>query len=231
MVDRPILFGAPMVHGLLALRKGQTRRLAWREKECRGGAINDGGGQMDYFEPSVVCIPSPWRKVQPGDRLWVREAWGFETLGAPPYCCEGDLPNVVRPGGGWTRPYYRAGTEGTAWGMYGPPKWRPSIHMPRSASRITLLVTDVRVQRLHDITEADAIAEGIVFDPCLGAFHVPGLPHPDPEFPILCRPTAREMFAALWDTIHGSGAWLGNPEVVAISFTTHLCNIDRMPAP
>lgn len=213
MTDRPIIFSAPMVEALLAGRKTQTRRLAWREKECRGGAINDGGGQMDYVEPSVVCIPSPWCKVQPGDRLWVREAWGFETLGAPPYCCEGDLPNVVRPGGGWTRPYCRAGTEGTAWGMYGPPKWRPSIHMPRSASRLTLTVTDVRVQRLREITPADAIAEGI--SPTANSQTI------DCDTSNPC-----DDFRALWDHIHGPGAWEANPEVVALTFTVERRNID-----
>ncbi len=72
MPDHPIIFSAPMIRALLDGRKTQTRRLAWRERKCSGGPINDGGGQMDYVEPSMVRSPSPWQRVQPGDRVWVR---------------------------------------------------------------------------------------------------------------------------------------------------------------
>lgn len=100
---------------------------------------------------------------QRGDRLWVRETWGFQRACDPPYCLQSDLPNVPRPGGGWTRPFYRATSERNAWGMYGPPKWRPAIHMPRTASRITLTVTDVRVQPLQEISGVDAEAVALTF--------------------------------------------------------------------
>ncbi len=120
--------------------------------------------------------------------------------------------------------FYRASAPHEA----GP--WSPSIHMPRRLSRLTLTVTGVKLERLNDITEADALAEGVVWDADKQWFHVPGVAHPNKEFPVLSRVTAREMFAALWDVIHGSGAWLANPWIVAVSFETALRNIDSEEA-
>jgi hypothetical protein len=199
MPDRPIIFAAPMIRALLSGAKTQERRPAWRQRRTtlpRGRSV-------------ATADRSPWQRVQVGDRLWVQEAWGFETAGAPPYCCEDALPNVTRPGGGWTKPYYRSGTENSAWGMYGPPKWRHPIHMPRRASRLTLTVTGVRVQRLQEITDRDCIAEGI--HP-IGPEHRPDIP--------------RREFSELWDVIHGPGAWDANIEVVAMTFIVEPRNID-----
>jgi hypothetical protein len=105
----------------------------------------------------------------------------------------------------------------------------PGMYMPRNVSRLTLTITEVRHQRLHDITDEDAIAEGIVerVPGVAGDYWVPGVEQRDPNFPWLSRPTPREMYAALWDTLHGSGQWLGNPEVVTISFEPKLRNIDN----
>ena len=94
-----------------------------------------------------------------------------------------------------------------------PPRWRPSIHMPRSASRLTLTVTEVRVQRLQDISEEDARAEGIE-----GEF----LPWPQGYW------TYRPYFAELWNSLHGPDAWDANPWVVALSFTVQHGNIDQI---
>lgn len=257
MADIAITFGAPMIHALWADQKTQTRRLAWREKKDPGGAINDGGGQMDYIAPSVVRSPSRWTKVNRGDRLWVREAfavvretldyetggeydafeWDAELYGDPRPYLKGDAR-----GGCKSAVYYLADGEDVCPGNLFPTiglkgellreaeiPTRAPRRMPRWASRMTLHVTEKRVQKLHEITDEDALAEGVVWSEDLGAYHVPGLPHPDPEFPVLCRPTAREMFAALWDTIHRPGAWLGNPEVVAMTFTVATANIDADP--
>jgi hypothetical protein len=194
MRDIPIPLHAWEVLALLDGRKTQTRRLAWREKECPGGPINDGGGQMDYIEPSIVRTPSPWQRVQPGDRLWVRETWQLYGMEA--------LPDRERP------IFYRADDDARE-GHATPPdlKWRSSIHMPRWASRLTLAITDVRVQLLHEISEADAQAEGTT---------------PFGEY----RPSYVAAFRSLWNHLHGFGAWDANPEVVALAFTVTKGNID-----
>lgn len=85
--------------------------------------------------------------------------------------------------------------------------WRSSIHMPRWASRITLEITNIRVERLHDITEADAVAEGC-----------PGLLGPNPDFPDEWDPSPVEEYRDLWNTINGSGSWDANPWVWVVEF-------------
>jgi hypothetical protein len=122
MIDRPILFSAPMVKALLDGRKTQTRRLAWRGS---------------YMPPK----PSPWQKVKPGDRLWVRETHYVESAG-------------YKDGRG-KRILYRA-TEPDA-----PTSWTPAIHMYRFASRLTLEVVGSWVEPLQDISDLAAIGEGV----------------------------------------------------------------------
>lgn len=114
---------------------------------------------------------------QPGDRLWVRETWSAHSAGGFMYAASWDAHALI-----------------------GHPKWRPSIHMPRAASRITLEVTGVRVERLQEITRGDAMAEGCPF-PNMAAGHDP-----------------REWYAKLWNDINGPGSWDANPWVWAITF-------------
>ena len=105
-----------------------------------------------------------------------------------------------------------------------PCRWRPSIHMPRIASRLTLEVTEVRLQRLHEITEEEALEEGVVRvrEHC----HViRGFGY---DAAALCHSSAITPFAQLWDQINGAGAWDANPFVVAITFKPHLVNIDAL---
>ena len=147
MTDRPVMFSAPGLKALLAGQKTQTRRLA----------------------------SSPLAKVQPGDRLWVREAFALAPDGS-----------VV----------YRADAPGA--GL----RWKPWLHMPRWASRLTLTVVEVRFARLRDISEEDALAEGV-------------------------EPPAIENYAVLWDHMHGDGSWERNPELVAVTFTVRTGNIDK----
>lgn len=201
MVDRPVIFSAPMVRALLEGRKTQTRRLAgkWR---VSGDATREG--------EAGVFIPSPWQRVRPGERLWVREVWGTHA-GPGILCCEHDRPNALRVGGGYSPVTFRADAAGRAWGMYGPPKWRSPLHMPRWASRLTLTVTAARVERLQEITLGDICAEGLAqsiydFKPVHRGF---------------------DAWIALWDSLHGEGAWDANPEVVALSFTVRKGNIDH----
>jgi hypothetical protein len=201
--DRPIIFSAPMVLALLAGRKTQTRRLAKRHVVRK----MPGGFYQDFIDQ-----PSPWLKVAPGDRLWVRE----NAVAEEQY----DVAGVFyHADGGWqpianceaaAEAWFRMHTYGVTDPLNGG-RIVPSIHMPRWASRLTLTVTDVRVQRLQDISEEDAAAEGVP------AFQEVGRTHPDPH---------RLNFRLTWDSLHGAGAWEANPEVVALSFTVERRNID-----
>jgi hypothetical protein len=184
VVDRPILFSAPMIQALLAGRETQTRR-ALNPQPTLGaptrfhliGTCNrtfrseweahDASGPVNAFHkpPFVECHTTTYSI---GDRLWVREAFSYrEAI----YSSRDLLPC------GSPRPWYWADGN-VADGDCSRPK--PSIHMPRWASRLTLTVTDVRVQRLQEISEADAIAEGVVNDGSI--FEIPGCYHfgPDP---------------------------------------------------
>jgi hypothetical protein len=114
-------------------------------------------------------------------------------------------------------------------------KRRPSIHMPRWASRLTLEVTDVRLQRLQDISDEDAIAEGFKSITKDGNLIKYGIPDRD-SFPGTDNdgwPWAewstdpRQAYARLWESLHGKGSWKANPEIVALSFMIHHCNVDR----
>lgn len=194
MVDRPIIFSAPMICALLADRKTQTRRLAWRSAPAA----------VRFDDPSAGMTPgtpSPWQRVQPGTRLWVREAWraGFGYDGAK----IADMAHHARI---W---FDADGSHEGGSGLKG----RPSIHMPRWASRLTLTVTGVRVQRLQEISEADAQAEG-----ARAAYGEPF----DPDSAL----TDRRRFHLLWNHIHGPGSWDANPEVVCLSFRCDRKNID-----
>lgn len=194
-------------------------------------------GLVDYhFSPRIGV----------GDRLWCRESWWIATrysygtcpsgtdFSPPPlafrksdpvhYSADGDPknsanrhygPDGLRPGSG----YFAAPDPYAVWIK------KPSIHMPRWASRITLIVTDVRIERLQDISEADAMAEGVWhgntynrFADDLAASCVPGM----------WFSGARDWYQNLWDSINGAGAWDANPWVAAYSFTVHQQNIDSL---
>ena len=199
MKSRPILFSAPMVRALLAGTKTQTRRPlregAWLDPKEGVIRMCSVGNGVTGFQ-SVAC---PYGV--PGDQLWVREQFAgsiaYERHGYPLrewgnkiwYCADGEPRS-----GQWTIP-------------------RPSIHMPRSLSRITLELTDVRVERLQDISEADALAEGVTpkWEPgCSGRLMeaIGGFSF---------RPAA-SAYADLWEQINGPGSWDANPFVWALSF-------------
>jgi hypothetical protein len=176
----------------------------------------------------------------PGDRLWCRETWAVRVVGPPSVWLDGaELREVRRYGGGEPTPgcHLRARTTDamvdyrayptsieelrrspgfTTYRTEEPPKWRPSIFMPRWASRITLEITDVRVQRVQDISEADAWAEGVdELDGMLDdaairrAAKVAGCSHED----------ARATYGAAWDEINGKRAsWESNPYVWVLTF-------------
>jgi len=182
MTDRPILFSAEMVRAILDGRKTQTRRAIKPVPTFNGGgACHDADAlQQDYVEPYWV-FPETCKYGQPGDLLWVRETWARHASGVD-YAA--DFAAVSRP-------------------QAGP--WRPSIHMPRWASRITLRITDIRVERLQDISEDDARAEGC--DPARWIDETD-----------VGMEGYREGFAKLWNKINGPGAWEENPWVWVVAF-------------
>ncbi len=186
MKERPILFSAPMVRAILAGTKTQTRRVV----KDPGLPCATDAQQRDCIRRAIGC---PYG--QPGDRLWVREAWGVYDQG---FDTAEESAFVV----------YRADTD-----RPDPKRWRPSIHMPRWASRITLEITDVRVQRLQDISEADADAE--VFG---GGFPHVVLPELFPDADAAGGLSIPECFRVLWESINGAGSWETNPWVWALTF-------------
>ena len=190
MKERPILMSAPMVRAILAGAKTQTRRVM---KGTQPWGMKDGRPEWAIAGSEPRC---PYGVL--GDRLWVRETWAQN---------ENQLSETRMD-----RSYaYAADNAGRALDNGGEKPWRPSIHMPRWASRITLEVTGVRVERLQDISEADAIAEGISFSAAFGGYHTEDGRHFHCTDPI-------ESYASLWDSIHGAGSWDANPFVWCVSF-------------
>lgn len=220
MTDRPILFSAPMVRALLAGTKTQTRRIL--KPQSIGDVIQYGWSRDDGAHWTDQSFASYRLRIWAGDRLWVRETWQGLSFGD--YLPTNSSQCEVRYAA--TDPCADLDAEARGY------PWRPSIFMPRWASRLTLTVTDVRIERLQDISEADARAEGIngIWD---------GTPFsPDPtatnKFTVnigvgnLNAPTAAGVYRMLWEWINGEGSWEANPWVVAYTFTVHAGNIDQI---
>lgn len=251
MTDRPIIFSGPMVRALLAGRKTQTRRIAKitaimgnkvaiESPDERLIALSDSEFRAGicHYE-STGALSGPYSlPAAVGDRLWVREAFLPDPpRGFPPWD-ENHMSDVEWDGCGcpldgvpmaFRDPSYCIYKCDEKWADDQDWKWRPSIHMPRWASRLTLTVTDVRVQRLQDMegqhpSESDAIAEGVNKihhgdgDYYYSAFR--NEPHPKNW----CDPT--DAFRELWNSIHGPDAWAKNPWVAALTFTVERRNID-----
>ena len=205
MKERPILFSGPMVRALLDGSKTQTRRaMKPQPTEFVGGpgvTLQDGSPAPlipldDSVEPYGREIACPYGKL--GDRLWVRETW--HDASSSLHSCA----------------LYRADGIDLHWD-----KWAPSIHMPRWASRITLEITSVRVERLQDISEADALAEGIVECPIPaddeGPRRIGYMVGPDDGKSGLSV-TPIQAYRDLWESINGPESWAANPWVWAIEF-------------
>lgn len=199
MTVKPIIFSAPMVRAILARTKTQTRRvLKPQPNVMNGGApLYDGRGSYS--------IEGGWKRIPyaSGDLLWVRETWRPVHSGDPARGAQyrADMPD------GWR--------DQTL--------WRPGIHMFRWASRLTLEVTGVKVERLQEISEEDAIAEGVqpLNGKFVGCFSVPGTG-------ALSGSSGSECYLRFWNVLHGRGPSDTNPWVVAITFTVHKINIDEL---
>lgn len=231
MTDKPILFSAPMIRALLAGNKTQTRRLFKPQPTMHDAGdctINGHRGNVDYLMREIA--PKHWLRIAAGDRLWVKETsriHGWEDDGEVwlTYAADETRSKALYPDNDdflerLCARVEKAGTETNAEERYEniPPSAlvRPSIFMPRWGSRMTLHVTEVRVQRLQEISEEDAKAEGCEPTTCANVIAPPN-----------GFPSYRSAYGILWDTINGSGSWTANPWVAAYSFTVEHCNIEK----
>lgn len=192
MTEKPIIFSAPMVQAILEGRKSQTRRIVKPQPiiDSDSGYVFCGKHKSIYkndqhhrdWKIQFIKDHSPYGK--PGDNLWVRESY------SPDYFREGEHG-------------YKADWTELSKEYLPEPKWKPSIHMPRSAARIFLKVENVRVERLQELTGEDAVSEGILM--------------PDFDYP---HSECINDFKTLWDKINGTRApWASNPWVWVIEFS------------
>ncbi|HFJ2986598.1 TPA: hypothetical protein ACGTY9_001892 [Klebsiella pneumoniae] len=212
MKERGMIFNGEMVRAILDGRKTQTRRPVKFPVHDKNLGCELAGNELAGELSAGNYLNSAFGK--PGDRIWVRETW----QAIHDYCDENGhvderryARSIPRHRGNYWHPVYEE-----AWGNESREDrefpWRPSIHMPRWASRILLEITDVRVERLNSISEEDARAEGIIDGGCLNC----GEPEPcgcaNPE------PDATDAFAYLWQSIYGQENWNANPWVWVIEF-------------
>ncbi|RVJ26624.1 hypothetical protein [Sinorhizobium medicae] len=218
MADRPILFSGPIIRALLDGRKTQTRRLL--RPQPVPFAVDSAGTlcevAVEHIEDDRLprirlgrCITTRELRFAVGDQLWVRETWQGLSFGD--YQPTKNSQCEVRYAA--TDPC--ADLDADARGY----PWRPSIFMPPWASRLTLIVTDVSVERLQDISEADAIAEGIERSKDFPDRFM--TPAGDYAVPIVA-------YQRLWESINGPGSWEANPWVAAYTFTVIKQNIDQI---
>ncbi|MGA9221919.1 MAG: morphogenetic protein [Pseudomonas graminis] len=223
--ERPILFSAPMVRAILEGRKTVTRRSTKVQPRSKADIGSFGKGQPFIRNPDVTKPNPECLYGRPGDRLWVRET--FALLGNEDGCCIDWQDNLVKGDERGAARIYRASCPPGDYGLNQIPAkaewkpdtesmeydgaWRPSIHMPRWASRILLEIADVRVERLQDITGDQAEAEGV--DAAMCQLYLESSPS---RFD--CKEAVIHGFAGLWESINGAGAWDANPWVWAVEF-------------
>ena len=188
MKERPILFGNPMIRAILEGRKSQTRRVVKPQPDdcmVQQGAVYRHPRNIGRYIGNTERAPCPYGV--PGDRLWVRETWRQDP---------GERGVDYRANG---KPASINHDEYARW------TWRPSIHMPRAVSRITLEIVDVRVERLQEIKEDDAKAEGCS-------------PLVESDGSVTCG-RRKTVFRELWDSINAKRApWASNPFVWVLEF-------------
>ena len=224
MKERPVLFSGAMVRALLDGSKTQTRRVVKPAPEA-DQVLRTVTGSSGFIYSVDDTPPVPYPAVrrirwdcpygQPGDRLWVRETFGYvspDEFERPHAECNieyrADLPLgcTDRPGS-WP--------ADECAGDPARPRWRPSIYMPRAASRILLEIVSVRVERLQGIGEADCWAEGI--EAVAGALDDLAIIHLAKRMGCSFEDAA-PTYAALWESINGAGSWDANPWVWVVEF-------------
>lgn len=247
MSERPILFIAPMVRAILreidtpGTGKTQTRRVLKPQPQGISAARRVRNVCYQITPESDRCTVDFKAPIfAPGDRLWVRETWTTANSAVGPGVGYRADSGFIQPeydgpdfGAGPSYDYDKYPGDYSMWYedlLSGAPGhgWKPGIHMPRWASRLTLHVTDVRVQRLQDISEDDAVAEGIEAREIRAVPERWGVPPETWWFGTEAgRRTAKAAFGDLWDSLNAERApWTRNPWVVAVTFRPELCNID-----
>jgi len=217
MSDRPIIFSAPMVRALLEGRKTQTRRIL--KPQPNGDVIHYGLADDKGAYWTDSCWESRRLPIWAGDRLWVRENFSVhpDTVARTDIFYPADSAYIEYPTDDARHEWCER-----MWNDDGSK--HPSIHMPRWASRLTLTVTDVRVQRLQEIDDADARAEGAgLYVPGHGFITEDDLKC-DPGYSNFLAP--RRGFEAIWAEINGPDAWGANPWIAAYTFMVERRNID-----
>ncbi|END8951472.1 MAG: hypothetical protein E6X63_08135 [Pseudomonas aeruginosa] len=200
MKERPILFTGPMVHAILEGRKTVTRRVVKPQPDFLGSMVDPNTPFKTLDAGLHARITCPYG--QPGDRLWVRETWGLQVRSYGGGAGEFIVYRATNPDA-----IYCRSSEGREY----PVKWKPGIHMRRHSSRILLEITAVRVERLQDISEEQALAEGVRGEPCDHARQACS--------DIGCwGDTAKGAFGFLWEQLSGAGAWQANPWVWVVEF-------------
>lgn len=235
MTDRPILFSAPMVRALLDRRKTQTRRILkapvpqapaldnvhpahvakhavpYLDAYCSANRTRLNPRDMSskwcwWTRDDRQCLPVFDVRYTPGDRLWVKESWRTEARHDRIKPIELARDALIS----FDADYDEEPNDGCRG------RNRVSIHMPRWASRLTLTVTGVRVQRLQEISLNDAWAEGCE----IRQFWLFGANQEERNN------IGRNVYRSLWEDINGAGSWSANPWIVAITFTVEKRNID-----
>ena len=206
---KPILFSTDMVRAILAGRKTETRRIV-KPQPVLGVMSDDSQKRFEMFtgDSNPVgmtykgCRYDPWPQCfiklespygKPGDVLWVREKWKKNELFI-----------------GWPYHYY---ADNDTFTRPDNEKWKPSIHMPRAACRLFLQITDIRVERLRDITEEDARHEGVLPCPFVVGNWKNYLPGDADSYA-----TPVGSFCSLWQSINGPESWEDNPWVWVMKF-------------
>jgi hypothetical protein len=184
-IERPILMSAPMVRAILDGRKTQTRRIVKPQLIAQKGSLVTKAAEIWQLFGWACPYGSH------GDRIWVKETWRVASV------CDNVPIEHIRGEKAYAGIRYIADNPTDLSG-----KTRPSIFMPRWASRITLEITEVRVQRLQDICKNDVIAEG-----------TPGF-----ELEKTSEDEARACYRELWKSINGKGSWEKNPWVWVLTF-------------
>ncbi|EMC8573951.1 hypothetical protein VLQ41_000778 [Salmonella enterica] len=207
MKERGMIFNGEMVRAIIDGRKTQTRRpIKWKQTRFTEVAERDDGSLWPWAEDCErggdIWFTCPFGEV--GDRIWVRETFRVHSRAT-------DVATLVYRASvrnSWTEQTHRVPVA-VCNKPATPEKWTPSIHMPRWASRITLEITDVRVERLNNISYDDAISEGIkqewtCIDPGLGSY--------------AHKNDVQDDYETLWKSIYGTDSWQANPWVWVIEF-------------
>lgn len=215
MKQRPILFSTPMVQAILEGRKTQTRRII--KKQPKSGEQYGKATVLDGTSDKVWTIGLPGSSYvdiincpygKPGDVLWVRETFGNLKVKFGYYMYKADDLNI---------------SEEAIKKTLFQNRWKPSIHMPKAAARIYLKITQIRMERLNDISEEDAISEGVPsrLIPPFNAFSKPRTSYFDYQcktFPSMHIFNAKDSFKSLWQSINGFNSWTLNDWVWVVSF-------------